>query len=149
MAIFLLMDEIWSQVRISRGLLHYGTQWPRVALSKGFVGFLFTWRHNQHQLPKHQILLRIKTTDTVQKKKTVSLSHVPLSEPLYSVYLHHIRMSFPKKGPHRIEMYRGADESVARPNWKNSWKLAIFCPTRRSLLLQRPGWTDNLLIFFW
>jgi len=27
-------------------------------------------------------------------------------------------------------------------------KFAIFRPTRRSLLLRRPGWTDNLLIFF-
>jgi len=33
-------------------------------------------------------------------------------------------------------------------DWKN-WKLAIFRPTRGSLLPRRPGWTDNLLIFFW
>ena len=32
---------------------------------------------------------------------------------------------------------------------KNDWKVAIFRPTRRSLLPRRPGWTDNLLIFFW
>ena len=32
---------------------------------------------------------------------------------------------------------------------KNSWKVAIFRPTRRSLLPRRPGWTDNVLIFFW
>jgi len=32
---------------------------------------------------------------------------------------------------------------------KNSWKLAIFRPTWRSLLPRRPGWTDNLLNFFW
>jgi len=32
---------------------------------------------------------------------------------------------------------------------KNNWKVAIFRPTRRSLLPQRPGWTDNRLnIFF-
>jgi len=43
-------------------------------------------------------------TDTVQKKKIVSLSHIPLSEPLYYVYLHHIRMSVTKKDPHRFEM---------------------------------------------
>jgi len=29
---------------------------------------------------------------------------------------------------------------------KNNWKVTIFRPTRRSLLPQRPGWTDN---FFW
>jgi hypothetical protein len=46
-------------------------------------------------------------------------------------------------------MYRGADKSLAQPDWKNSWKVAIFYPTRRSLLLRRPGWTDNLLNFFW
>jgi len=31
---------------------------------------------------------------------------------------------------------------------KNNWKVAIFRPTRRSLLPRRPGWTDNFLIFF-
>ena len=44
--------------------------------------------------------------------------------------------------------YRGADKSLVRPDWKNNWKVAIFRLTRRSLLPQRPGWTDNLLIFF-
>ena len=34
-------------------------------------------------------------------------------------------------------------------DWKNKWKVAIFLPTRRSLLLRRPGRTDNLLNFFW
>jgi len=33
-------------------------------------------------------------------------------------------------------------------DWKNNWKVAIFPPSRRSLLPRRPGWTDNLLIFF-
>ena len=32
---------------------------------------------------------------------------------------------------------------------KNTWKVAIFRPTRRSLLPRRPGWTDNFLSFFW
>ena len=31
---------------------------------------------------------------------------------------------------------------------KNNWKFAIFRPSWMSLLPQRPGWTDNLLIFF-
>ena len=31
---------------------------------------------------------------------------------------------------------------------KNNWKVAIFRPTRRSFLPRRPGWTDNLPIFF-
>jgi hypothetical protein len=34
-------------------------------------------------------------------------------------------------------------------NWTNNWKVAIFCPTRRSLLPRRPGWTDNHLNFLW
>jgi len=34
-------------------------------------------------------------------------------------------------------------------DWKNNWKVAIFRPTQRSLLLRRPGWMDNLLNFFW
>jgi len=33
-------------------------------------------------------------------------------------------------------------------DWKNNWKVTIFCPTRRSLLLRRSGWTDNPLNFF-
>jgi len=27
-------------------------------------------------------------------------------------------------------MYRGADKSLAWPNWQNNWKVAIFRPTR-------------------
>jgi len=34
-------------------------------------------------------------------------------------------------------------------DWKNNLKVAIFCLTWRSLLPQRPGWTDNLLNFCW
>jgi len=34
-------------------------------------------------------------------------------------------------------------------DWKNNWKVAIFCPMRRSLLPRRPGWMDNVLDFFW
>ena len=48
----------------------------------------------------------------------------------------------------RIVLYRGADKSLARPDWKNNWKVAIFRPTRKSLLPRRPGWTDNVLIFY-
>ena len=44
--------------------------------------------------------------------------------------------------------YRGADKSLARSDWKNNWKVAIFRPTRKSLLPRRSGWTENLLIFF-
>jgi len=33
-------------------------------------------------------------------------------------------------------------------DWKNNWNVAIFRPTRRSLLPRRPGWTDSLLNFF-
>jgi len=33
-------------------------------------------------------------------------------------------------------------------DWKNNWKVAIFLPTQ-SLLPRRPGWTDNILNFFW
>jgi len=45
-------------------------------------------------------------------------------------------------------IYSGADKSLARPDWKNNWKVAIFRPTQRSLLPQRPGWTDKFLNFF-
>jgi len=44
--------------------------------------------------------------------------------------------------------YKGADKSLALPDWKNNWKVATFRPTRRSLLPRRSGWTDNLLNFF-
>ena len=36
-----------------------------------------------------------------------------------------------------------------RPWTEKNWKVAIFRPTRRSLLPRRHGWTDNLLHFFW
>jgi len=39
--------------------------------------------------------------------------------------------------------------TICSLDWKNNWKVAIFLPTRRSLLPWRPGWTDNLLNFFW
>jgi len=32
-------------------------------------------------------------------------------------------------------------------DWKNNWKIAIFLPTRRSLLPRRPGWTEKFRIF--
>ena len=48
-----------------------------------------------------------------------------------------------------LNMYRGADKSLARPEWKNKWKVAIFRPTQSSLLPRRSGWTDNHLNFFW
>ena len=41
--------------------------------------------------------------------------------------------------------YSGADKSLAWPDWKNIWKVAIFLPMWRSFLPRRPGWTDNLL----
>jgi hypothetical protein len=47
----------------------------------------------------------------------------------------------------RQAFYRGA-KSLSRPDWKNNWKVAIFRPTRRSLLPRRPGCTDNILTFF-
>ena len=39
--------------------------------------------------------------------------------------------------------------TICSLEWKNNWKVAIFRPTRRSLLPRWPGWTDKLLIFFW
>jgi len=51
--------------------------------------------------------------------------------------------------PKHVGAYRGADKSLARPDWKNNWKVAIFRPTRRSLLPRRPVWMDNLLNCFW
>ena len=45
--------------------------------------------------------------------------------------------------------YRGADKYLARPDWKNNWKVSIFHPTWRSLLPRRTGWTDNFLNCLW
>jgi len=38
--------------------------------------------------------------------------------------------------------------TICSLDWKSNWKVAIFCPTPRSLLPRRPGWTDNVPIFF-
>jgi len=48
-----------------------------------------------------------------------------------------------------MPMNRGADKSLARPDWKNNCKVAIFRPKRRSLLPRRPGWTDNFPNILW
>jgi len=48
-----------------------------------------------------------------------------------------------------INLHKGADKSLARLDWRNNWNIAIFYPTRRSLLPRRPGWTDNILNCFW
>ena len=53
-----------------------------------------------------------------------------------------------RAGTNQQRFYRGADKSLAWPDWKNNWKFAIFRPTQRSLLPRRPGWTDKLLNFF-
>jgi len=34
-------------------------------------------------------------------------------------------------------------------DWKSNWKVSIYHPTRSSSLSRRPGWTDNVLNFFW
>jgi len=49
---------------------------------------------------------------------------------------------------HTWLFYRGADKSLARPDWKNKWNVTISRSKRRSLLPRRPGWTDNLLNCF-
>ena len=46
---------------------------------------------------------------------------------------------------HRIWPRRTTTYSL---DWKNNWKVTIFCPTQRSLLPRRPGWTDNLRNLF-
>ena len=63
------------------------------------------------------------------QKKLVYLGFQCLVNPSYS----------PDLAPSHYHLFRGL---------KNNWKFAIFRPTRRSLLPRRPGWTDNLLIFF-
>jgi len=47
-----------------------------------------------------------------------------------------------------IIVTRVSDKSLARPNWKHYWKVAIFRPTRTSLLQRKPGWKDSIMIFF-
>jgi len=46
---------------------------------------------------------------------------------------------------HKHDTYRGADKSLARPDWKNNWKVAIFRPTgghccRRDLVGRTAFW---------
>jgi len=47
--------------------------------------------------------------------------------------------------------YSSADKSLARPDLteKNNRKVAIFRPTRRSMLPRTPGWTDDILNCYW
>ena len=39
--------------------------------------------------------------------------------------------------------------TICSLDWKNNWNVAIFRPTRRSLLPRRPDWTDKILNVFW
>jgi len=54
-----------------------------------------------------------------------------------------------KKYTGKNNTYKSAVKSLARPDWRNNWKVAIFRPTRRSFLPRRPGWTDKFLNCFW
>ena len=63
-----------------------------------------------------------------QKKLAYLASNVLITHPILRIW------------PHR--------NSTCSLDWKNNWKFAIFRPTRILLLPRRPGWTDNLLIFF-
>ena len=49
---------------------------------------------------------------------------------------------------HPILRIWACQTTTCSPDWKINWNVAIFLRTRRSLLQQRPGWTDNILIFF-
>ena len=49
---------------------------------------------------------------------------------------------------HRILQIWSRQATTCSLDWKNNWMVAIFRPTRSSLL-QRPGWPDNLQNFFW
>ena len=50
--------------------------------------------------------------------------------------------------PHSVLRIWPRRTATCSLDWRNNWKVAIFLPTRRSLLPRRPGWMDNLLIFF-
>jgi len=63
------------------------------------------------------------------RKKLVYLGFQYLDHPLYS----------PNLAPSDYHLF---------PAMKNNLRFAIFRPTRRSLLPWRPGWKDNILIFF-
>jgi len=58
-------------------------------------------------------------------------------------------LSFPCLDHHPILRIPPRRTTTCSLDWKNKWNVAIFRPTRRSLLQRRPGWTDKLLIFLW
>ena len=49
---------------------------------------------------------------------------------------------------HPILQFWTCQTTTCSLDWKNNWKVTIFCLTQRSLLLQWRGWTDNILNFF-
>jgi len=63
------------------------------------------------------------------QKKLAYLGFQYIDHPLYS----------PDLAPSEYHLFPGLN--------KKKKKIAIFRPTRRSLVLRRPGWTDNILIF--
>jgi len=64
------------------------------------------------------------------QKKLAYLGFLCLDHPPYS----------PDLAPSDYHLFPGLK--------KNNWEIAIFRPTRRSLLPRRPGWSDNILNFF-
>jgi len=46
--------------------------------------------------------------------------------------------------------YMGTDKSLARPDWKNNWKVAIFRPTDAEVIAAAEPWLDGQTSeFFW
>ena len=89
---------------------------------------------------QHSFLLGYDVALRVQTLKVNAPYATETSGIYYPVTSCHIR---------RMELlYRGADKSLARRDWKKIGIFAILRPTRRSLLLRRPAWTDNLLNCF-
>ena len=58
-------------------------QWLGIAPSKGStkLGAFLVWRQMHSRLPECRALLKILMMEKVQKKKIMSESHIPLSEP--------------------------------------------------------------------
>ena len=149
---------------------HSGSHHPKKIRVQKFAGKVLAsifWDQDGilliHYLPKGQTInaeyyssLLVQLKDILKEKRYVKVTkgvlfmhdnaptHRALAAQKKLTYL-----SFPCLDHHPILRIPPRRTTTCSLDWKNKWNVAIFRPTRRSLLQRRPGWTDKLLIFLW
>ena len=78
------MDKIWSQIRISTGLLSYGAQWVGVALTEGCFLLLYLKTEAKSVL-KHRTPLKIDNRLSPKEEGTRRRMVHQISTPVWDL----------------------------------------------------------------